>query len=84
MSTYTLKGLADFILNLFKEVNEEELYETWLHKEKELGFKEFKNKYAEKSKGTGYKPLSKEEEHLNIINAMKYIKPRNEGGETIK
>lgn len=81
MRTYTLEGLADFILSLFKEENEEELYRTWLHKERELSFKEFKKKYMEQSNKTKYRSLSKEQEQENIRNAMRFIKPLNEGGE---
>ena len=81
MSTYTLEGLSDFILKLFKEENEEELYETWLHKERELSFKDFKNKYVKQSSKTKHRSLSKEEEQENIRHAMRFIKPLNEGGE---
>lgn len=83
MGTYTLEGLADFIFKLFDEVNEEDIYQTWLHKESNLGFAEFKKKYLKKPSNAKHKTLNKEEEERNIKEAARFIKPRNEGGETI-
>ncbi len=81
MSTYTLEGLTDFILQLFDKENEDELYQTWLHKDHENSFKDFKKKYFKKMRTTKKEALSKEEEQKNIENAMKYIKPINKGGD---
>lgn len=79
MSTFTLGGLADFILSLFREENEEELYRTWLHKERELNFKDFKKKHLKQSSNKKYRSLSKEEEQ-NIRDAVKFIRALNNGG----
>lgn len=42
MGTYSLEGLADFILQLYDEEREEDLWETWLHKDQKDDFKTFK------------------------------------------
>lgn len=81
MSTYSLDGLADFILQLFDKQNEDELWDTWLHKEQKDDFKTFKKKYFKSMYKKKAKPLSKEEEEKVIANAMKFIKPVNKGGE---
>lgn len=81
MSTYTLEGLADFILQLFDKESEDDLWESWLHKDHENTFKDYKKKYFKKIRNTKKQSLSKEEEQKNIANAMKYIKPINKGGE---
>ncbi|WP_035067727.1 hypothetical protein [Carnobacterium jeotgali] len=53
MSTYTLEGLADFILQLFDKESEDDLWEAWLHKDHENTFKDYKKKYFKKN--TQYK-----------------------------
>lgn len=83
MSTYSLEGLADFILRLFDKENEEELWQTWLHKEMTLDYAEFKKKYFAKMRKPKTKALSKEEETKIIESAMKYIKPINKGGDNV-
>lgn len=87
MSTYSLDGLADFILQVFDEQNENEIWETWLHKEKNETYANFKKKYLRKSNKRKAKVISKEEERANMDYAFKFIKPINdinEGGETTK
>lgn len=81
MSTYTLGGLADFILRLFKEENEEEIYDLWLYKGNEMDYKEFKEKILKQIKKTKHRTLSRAEEEENIRNATRFIKPINKGGE---
>lgn len=81
MSTYTLEGLGVFILQLFDKENEDELWQTWLHKEQKDNYKEFKNKYYKSMYKSKPKSISREEEKENIKNASKYIKPVNKGGE---
>ena len=81
MSTYSLEGLADFILQLYDEEREENLWETWLHKDQKDDFKTFKKKYFKQAYRNKPKTLSKEEEERNIANAMRFIKPANKGGE---
>ena len=81
MSTYSLEGLADFILQLYDEEREEDLWDTWLHKDQKDDFKTFKKKYFKQAHRNKPKALSKEEEERNIANAMRFIKPTNTGGE---
>lgn len=76
-----MKELADFILQLFDKDNEEELWQTWLHKDVDMGFEEFKKKYAQSSHKKKITAMSVEEEKQIIANATRFIKPTNEGGE---
>lgn len=82
MRTYSLEGLADFIFMLFDKENEEELWQTWLHKETTLGYAEFKKKYFTKMHKPKTKALSKEDEKKIIENAIQFIKPINKGGDS--
>lgn len=81
MATYSLEGLADFILSLIDKDREEELWETWLHKDQDKSFEDFKKKYFKKLRKDKKEILSKEEEQKNIQNAMRFIKPINKGGD---
>lgn len=81
MATYSLEDLADFILSLIDKDREEELWETWLHKDQENSFGDFKKKYFKKLRKDKKEVLSKEEEQKNIQNAMRFIKPINKGGD---
>lgn len=82
MSTYTLEGLADFVLRLFDQANEDQLWEIWLHKPIEDDFKKFKRKHYKKIHKKNQNPLSLEEEKKIIEKNMQFIKPVNKGGET--
>ena len=82
MSTYSLQGLADFILQLFDEENESQLWEVWLHKDAADDFETFKKKHYKKSQKRQTKALSIEEEKEIIEKNMRFIKPRKEGGES--
>lgn len=82
MSAYTLEGLADFILQLYDKENETEIWETWLHKEKQLSYADYKKKYLKRMYKAKIKPLSKEDEQKIMENAARFIKPINKGGET--
>lgn len=81
MSAYTLDGLADFILQLYDKEKEDEIWQTWLHKEKQLSYEDFKKKHLKRMYKTKVKTLSKEEEQKIIENATRFIKPINKGGE---
>lgn len=81
MATYSLEGLGDFILQIFDKENEEEIWQTWLHKEYKDSYKEFKKKYLKKLYKSKVKVLSKEEEQRIIENATKFIKPINKVGD---
>ncbi|MFL2100094.1 hypothetical protein [Desemzia sp. FAM 23989] len=81
MSTYSLEGLADFILQLYDKDSEDEIWQTWLHKEQTDNFKDFKKKYLKKLHKPKNKVMSIEEEQKAISNAVRFIKPVNKGGE---
>lgn len=81
MGTYSLEGLADFILQLYDKDSEDEIWQTWLHKEQTDNFKDFKKKYLKKLHKPKNKVMSKEEEQKAISNAVRFIKPINKGGE---
>lgn len=71
LSTYTLKELGAFLVSLFGEQNEQELWEFYLHKvDSEISFKEFKKENT-KSK---LKALTKEEEEQQIEWSSKFVK----------
>ncbi|GEK88881.1 hypothetical protein SAMN04488100_10522 [Alkalibacterium putridalgicola] len=82
MSTYTLEGLADFILQLYDQQNEDQLWEIWLNKQIEDDFPAFKKKHYRKIKNNKMQKLSEEEEKQIIESNMRYIKPIKKGGET--
>lgn len=81
MSLYSLESLADFILQLLDKENEDEIWQTWLHKERNLDYAEFKKKYFKKMHKSKLQALTKEEEERIIKNATRFIKPINKGGE---
>lgn len=83
MRTYSLEGLADFILQLFDQEMEDELRSTWLHKNIEMEYPEFKKKYLKKLHKPKTKEINKEDEKSIIERATRFIKPINKGGENI-
>ena len=76
-----MQGLADFVLQMFDKENEDEIWQTWLHKEMKLNYADFKKKYLKRMYKSKVKSLSKEEEQKIIENATRFIKPINKGGE---
>lgn len=82
MSTYTLEGLADFVLQLYDQQNEDQLWEIWLNKQVEGDFSEFKKKHYKKIRSKKMQNLSEEEEKQIIENNTRFIKPIKKGGET--
>jgi hypothetical protein len=76
-----MKDSADFILKLFDKENEDELWQTWLHKEMSVNFADFKKKYYKNANTSKVKSMSAEEEKRIIENATRFIKPKNKGGE---
>lgn len=80
LSTYTLDGLADFFLQLIDQDNEDEVWQTWLHKDANMSYKDFKKKYLKSVRKPNAK-ISKEEEQKALNLALRFIKPINEGGE---
>lgn len=83
MRTYSLEGLSDFILQIFDQEMEDEIRQTWLHKNIEMEYGEYKKKTLKKMYKPKTKEISKEEEKGIIQNATRFIKPINKGGENI-
>lgn len=81
MGTHSMDGLTDFILRLMDKEKEEEIWQMWLHKERQLSYEDFKKKYFRQAYKAKVKALTKEEERKAIENATRFIKPINEGGE---
>lgn len=82
LATFTLEGFSDFVLFLFDQDNQDQLFETWLHKDQESNFEDFKKKNYKKSQKQQSKELSEKEEKAIIADSFKFIKPTNmEGGE---
>ncbi len=76
-----MSGLSGFILQLYDTENEEQIWQTWLHKDVAMEYEEFKKKYFKQIHKPKVKSLTKEEEDSIIKNAMRFIKPRDKGGE---
>lgn len=81
LKTFTFGSLADFILYMFDQENEDTLFEIWLHKESERDFPTFKKaqlKSVRKSKPN----INTKEYEKNVIEAAaRFIKPRKKGGD---
>ena len=82
MHTYRLDELADFILQLIDQDAEDEAWQTWLSKDTNMTYKDFKKKCL-KSARKPHATISKEEEQKALDFALKFIKPNKEGGEKI-
>lgn len=82
LHTYRLDELADFILRLIDQDAEDEVWQTWLSKDTNMNYKEFKKKYW-KSVRKPHATISKEDEQKALDLAMRFIKPITEGGEKI-
>lgn len=80
MGTYSLEGLSDFILQIFDQEMEDEIRQTWLHKNIEMEYEEYKKKTLKKMYKPKTKEISKAEEKEIIQNATRFIKPINKGG----
>lgn len=81
LATFSLEGLADFILRLYDEENEEQLWDVWLHRDTGKSFKDFKKENLKQVRQSKKQTLSKEEEQKIIQANMRFIKPVNKGGE---
>ena len=77
MGTYSLEGLADFILQLFDQESEDEIWQTWLHKEYKDNYEAFKKKYLKRMHKPKTATITKEEERKALELAMRFIKPIN-------
>lgn len=81
MQTYSMGELVDFILYLYKQEDEEQLWSIWLHKPIEKNFEEFKKSVIGEQRKKKRLKMTKEEEETIINNSMRFITPRNKGGE---
>lgn len=71
-------------MDLIDHENEEEIWQTWLNKDANTSYKEFKKKYLKSVRKPKSAAISKEEEQKALELAMRFIKPVKEGGEKEK
>lgn len=64
----------DFILYLYEKENEETLWETWLSKDIQKDFKEFKQEYTRPLRVKPVGLISEERERENLEFASQFIK----------
>lgn len=64
----------DFILYLYEKENEETLWETWLSKDIQKDFKEFKQEYTRPLRVKPVELISEERERENLEFASQFIK----------
>lgn len=75
LSTYRLANLADFLLWLFEERQEESLREQWLHTQMTQPYKDFKKQQMSASGRTKTKIPTKQEQQKSLDFAYQFIKP---------
>ena len=68
-------------MDLIDHENEDEIWQTWLHKDANMSYKDFKKKYMKSARKPKSATISKEEEQKALELAMRFIKPVKEGGE---
>ena len=71
-------------MDLIDHENEDEIWQTWLHKDANMGYKDFKKKYLKSVRRPKSATISKEEEQKALELAIRFIKPVKEGGEQEK
>lgn len=74
LATYPLVRAVDFILYLYEKENEETLWETWLSKDIQQDFKEFKKEHTRALRVKPEQLISKERECENLDFAAQFIK----------
>ncbi|MDC0826989.1 MAG: peptide methionine sulfoxide reductase [Lactococcus petauri] len=74
LATYSLSKAVDFILYLYEKENEETLWETWLSKDIQKDFKEFKQEHTQPLRVKQTEIISKEQEQNNLDFASQFIK----------
>jgi len=70
--------LTDFILFIFEQKNDDELWAMWLAKDMEVSFKDFKKENQQKLRMKPVVITSDEEADKNIDFANQFVKPRKE------
>jgi hypothetical protein len=65
---------VDFILYLYEKENEETLWETWLSKDIQKDFKEFKQEHTRPLRVKPVELISEERERENLEFASQFIK----------
>ena len=68
-------------MDLIDQENEDEIWQTWLHKYANMSYKDFKKKYLKSVRRPKSATISKEEEQKALELAMRFIKPVEKGGE---
>lgn len=79
LATFDSRGLVDFILFLFEQETEEELWSIWVHKDIEESFGDFKKERLNKLRVGTAKNITKNEINSNIATASQFIKTRKGG-----
>ncbi len=73
-----MHGLMDFILYIFEQDNEDQLWAVWLAKDIEEDFVEFKKDKVQSLRTRKTALTSEKEAVQNIEFAAQYVKPRKE------
>lgn len=81
LSTFSFTEIPDMLLNSYDKTQEDEIWVTWLNKEEQLSFVDFKKKYFKQMKKNRKKSVTLEDEKKAIDFALKYITPTKESGE---
>ena len=68
-------------MDLIDQENEDEIWQTWLHKDANMSYKDFKKKYLKSARKPKTATITKEEERQALELAMRFIKPVEKGGE---
>lgn len=68
-------------MDLIDQENEDEIWQTWLHKDANMSYKDFKKKYLKSVRKPKTATISKEAERQALELAMRFIKPVEKGGE---
>jgi len=80
LSTLEPAKLMDFILYIFEQEEADELWQTWVNKDFEISFKEFKDKYFSALREPKEQTLKVNDEAIktNVSRASQFIKQRKE------
>lgn len=74
-----MHGLMDFILYIFEQDNEDQLWSLWLAKDIEDSFADFKKDKVKRLRTPKVKITDEKQAKKNIEFASQFIKPREEG-----
>ncbi len=77
----TIRELGFFIIELYNEIEEEELYSFYLHKVENMNYEEWKKWLKKENETNNMKVLTKEEEKEITERNNRIVKPRKKVGE---